>query len=457
MPAQPGYIGIDDSSVNSEGPPSKSSNALRIVGLVLALCGVGVVCIVIATGGALVDSSSSSSAVDEYVPLDDERPMYIQPALTVSQDALCNDGGKPNWHFRESLEGDHQNDWLFRFEGGSACFSNKTCWDRWDGSDHEFMVPAEGEVIYQDPEGGIFHGSPQINPDFHDYNAVHMHYCSSDSWMGTHSAGEGDNDSPFHYKGYYNMLGLFDELEAFPDYGFLEAETIFITGFSAGGLSSLNLAQEIHDKVQAIVPNADIYHLSDSGWFLSTLENVCEENMDCETYNNCPINTQMEWQTTFAGHQYNPDCAAFFGDDAWKCAFPEYSYPFLSDEVKDSTILLEAMYDQMNHDLHVGNDCVYNESLYWDEVRETLLASYTASGLRNYVTSSCTNHDHTCKQWYYDIILLDDISVAEHTATWLTEFAGTSDSYSALDDCIDGVDWDCNPTCPVHTLPNHVD
>ena len=387
--------------------------------------------------------------------LSEERPMYLQTGMTANPEALCNNGEPATWHFRESLSGANENKWIIRFEGGNACFDNNTCTTRWSTEeDRRFMTPAATEVIYQDPSGGVLNGDPERNPQFHDYNAIHMHYCSSDSWMGDNDLGEGTNDSPWVFKGYQIVMGLFDELEAKPEYNFANAESVLLVGYSAGGLSIVSIADATRDKVASVAPQAEISHICDSGWFMISADEACGELMDCETYNNCPLATQFELGYDFWGTSktLDPDCLA--SGLTYECTAPEYSWSFLNQDTKDNLLLIESQFDQMNHDLHVGAGCNMTEEEeddYWVYLQEALEDSLEETGIDDYLCTRCSNHDTTPKDWWYDIVLLeDDRNVADWVQGW---FDG--EDVKHWEDACDGKD--CNPTCPVHVPPDHID
>ena len=60
-----------------------------------------------------------------YCPDEGERPMLMYE-ITANDNAICNDGTKAEIHYRESLPGENENKWVFRFEGGDMCHSTVT-------------------------------------------------------------------------------------------------------------------------------------------------------------------------------------------------------------------------------------------------------------------------------------------------------------------------------------------
>ena len=118
------------------------------------------------------------------------------------------------------------------------------------------MTTAPTPIIYQDPEGGIFNGHPGdgttwTNPDYHDYNAITTHYCSSDSWVGNSTMR--DNEVGYHFMGYHNVFGTFEE--ALLQFGLETATEISITGFSAGCFGILMMSDQIFEWFEENVPN----------------------------------------------------------------------------------------------------------------------------------------------------------------------------------------------------------
>jgi len=420
-------------------------------------CGIGIiVAVLISLGISLYYLLVIENILYEECVLQGERPMYLQPGMTVNPKAVCNNGEPATWHFRKYLCSENQGDWVIRFEGGNCCFDNNTCTTRWsDEEDRRFMTPAATEEILQDPDGGILNGDPERNPDFHSWNAIHMHYCSSDAWMGSRDIGEGTNDSPWVYHGYDILMGLFDELNNKSEYGFHDATRVIIAGYSAGGLSMVSIADAIRAKVKSVVPNAEVIHMCDSGWFLVSAEELCKENMDCLTYNNCPLEEQFKRGYEFWGTENTLDAECILAGHSSNCSAPEISYSFLDQETKDNLILIENQYDQMNHDLHIGDGCTASDEVmdaYNVYLQERLWASYEIAGINSYVSSTCSNHDTTPKDWYYDITLLED---GRNLSMWIMDWINERQGLPTWEtEC---TEIDCNPSCPVHAPPAHVD
>jgi hypothetical protein len=127
----------------------------------------------------------------------DERPMLMYD-YTINQEAICNDGTPAKIHYRNYLGEENQHNWIFRFEGGNLCYDAETCAQRANGPEAAFMSAPTRPIIYQDPLGGVLNGDPAKNPSFHGWNAVHVHYCSSDLYTGDSAAAH--NDLGFAHK-----------------------------------------------------------------------------------------------------------------------------------------------------------------------------------------------------------------------------------------------------------------
>ena len=139
------------------------------------------------------------------------------------------------------------------FQGGGACFSAEMCAE---GSDSYTQVASGLEVTGTDDRApsGIFDLNDPSNP-FKDWSFVYVPYCTGDLHLGN-SEHEYSADVTVNHKGFVNASAAYDTLlEEFGD-----AQQVFVTGSSAGGVPSPMFGALVADDL----PDADVAVLSDA-------------------------------------------------------------------------------------------------------------------------------------------------------------------------------------------------
>ena len=92
--------------------------------------------------------------------------------------AICNDGTPGAYYIRPG-SGDNANKWIIYLKGGAACNNYCACRSRWLKEGHEKMSSSCWEKSID--IGGIFRGSANANPEFHDWSIAYVRYCTSDA------------------------------------------------------------------------------------------------------------------------------------------------------------------------------------------------------------------------------------------------------------------------------------
>ncbi|KAJ1287295.1 hypothetical protein BS78_03G419900 [Paspalum vaginatum] len=169
--------------------------------------------------------------------------------------AVCLDGTPPAYHFMPGF-GDGANNWLLHLEGGSWCRSFKSCARRKETN--------LGSSAYMDTRAefvGILSDDPSQNPDFYNWNKVKIRYCDGASFSGD-VQDEVKNGTGFFFRGQRIWEAVMAELLS---KGLARAKKAFLTGCSAGGLSTY-----IHcDDFRALLPKTStVKCLADGGFFL---------------------------------------------------------------------------------------------------------------------------------------------------------------------------------------------
>ncbi|KAL6853313.1 hypothetical protein ACP4OV_019342 [Aristida adscensionis] len=180
--------------------------------------------------------------------------------LTLLQDAthkgaVCLDGTPPGYHFLPGF-GDGSHKWLLHLEGGSWCRSFQSCAQR-----KQTNLGSSAHMYTREEFVGILSDDPSQNPDFYNWNKVKIRYCDGASFSGN-VEGEVKNGTSFFFRGQRIWEAVMAELLA---KGLSRAKQAFLTGCSAGGLSTY-----IHcDDFRALLPKTStVKCLADGGFFL---------------------------------------------------------------------------------------------------------------------------------------------------------------------------------------------
>jgi len=93
--------------------------------------------------------------------------------------AVCLDGTDAGFYFSAATDPKNKNDWQLYFQGGGWCYDEVDCLGRSHGGLGSSKDWAPTSSI-----GGIMSDNCTVNPDFCNFNRVHMVYCDGNSFSG---------------------------------------------------------------------------------------------------------------------------------------------------------------------------------------------------------------------------------------------------------------------------------
>jgi hypothetical protein len=194
-----------------------------------------------------------AASVSSAVPGDDF--LTIAPTAPVEYDgrtltAQCIDGGPYAYFVRRGTE----NKVLYYFQGGGACWEQLTC----------SIATCDTSVTPGDNPANAMSGFADMdNPanPFRNWNVVFVSYCSCDIHFGD-AAQDYDNfnpETPLHieHRGYQNSRIV----EKFAREHFVNPDTVFVTGSSAGAYGAWFNAPLLHEAW----PGSRFHILADAG------------------------------------------------------------------------------------------------------------------------------------------------------------------------------------------------
>jgi hypothetical protein len=240
----------------------------------------------------------------------------------TARKAVCNDGSPAVYYFRPGA-GEGRKKWVIFLQGGGACSSDAECAERWKNQRGLMTSNGANETAHFD---GIFSLNKQHNPDFADFNHVHVKYCSSDTFLGDteHTI----NGQRVQFRGHHIVNAVIEDLmnpQIIRHSNLREATEVIFCGSSAGAFG----AQNNIDRLSATLSWAKVKGILDSSW--KPIAEPYGANLKGK-----PVPTAESGGTTV--HSYwnsvlDDSCVAGSPGKANYCSFTMHLYPFLSTPV----------------------------------------------------------------------------------------------------------------------------
>ena len=199
------------------------------------------------------------------------------------------------------------------------CYDEVDCWGRSAGG-----LGSSSKWAPTSSMGGIMSDDCTANPDLCGFNRVHIGYCDGTSFSG-------NRDEPVVVKGkplYFRGRRIIDEvLKALMPLGLAKAETVLLTGCSAGGLATYLHTDYVGNKLKAEVPSMKKFRAASiSGFFLrhNTVEGKPVYATEMQTIFNLANST----------HGVNDACISSKAPaDQWQCNFAADSYAHIENPI----------------------------------------------------------------------------------------------------------------------------
>ena len=98
---------------------------------------------------------------------------------TEATGAVCLDGTPAGFYYSAATSTTNSNDWQLYFQGGGWCYDEEDCWGR-----SKTNLGSSKNWAKTSSMGGIMSDDCDTNPDFCNFNRVHMVYCDGNSFSG---------------------------------------------------------------------------------------------------------------------------------------------------------------------------------------------------------------------------------------------------------------------------------
>jgi hypothetical protein len=315
-------------------------------------------------------------------------------------DAVCNDGQPFALMVRLAEPTSAQRTrWVIGLEGGGFCDDDASpCSARSNYHTRPYSRPHGDYRSFT--QTGFLRQDPATNPPFAGANHVWMHYCTSDVWTGTHSAGTHtsfDGRSPdglTHFAGKNNVRAGLEILRQ--RFGLKDdpATEVLFMGTSAGAVGVLQNAHELAEQLPGAAADRRVRVLADGGWIPQWTGGW--RGPGATTYDG-----GLAAALDFWGAQVDPVCEHDHATNAQQCYFGSTIYPYLAG--RGRTRLHLPVFIQMSQldsvFAHVGQArCDAGPAAQWRALMQAELRDVATvfSGWDVYHTLSHT----TCKLAY---------------------------------------------------------
>ena len=192
---------------------------------------------------------------------------------TLYPQAACLDGSAPGFYYSK---GSDSSRWVVHAQGGGWCTSDADCASRaksalgsstsWTPTGCDSQTQSTSPVCYADGgDNGMLSNRSDDNPLLFNANKVFMAYCDGMSYASAREEPVTVGGETVYYRGRYNMDATFSSLF---DLGLSSAETVILSGCSAGGLAVYLHVDYLAAKVHAVNPTARVVGAPGAGFFL---------------------------------------------------------------------------------------------------------------------------------------------------------------------------------------------
>ena len=227
----------------------------------------------------------------------------------------------------------------------------------------------------------------KYNPNFYNWNKIFVRYCDGSSFMSDRIYEK--NGSKIYMKGKNNLLGVMNYLKI--NNNFTEADSVILSGFSAGSFATLIYANYI-DSLTTKKNNTFV--ISDSGFFYDLDDKVLKINK--------LVQKAYEYSTnhTEIVKLFNYYCdKQYIEKEPWKCMSGEY-FVF---NIKVPILSFQNVYDSWITRVINGNNCFLNRNYINNCSKQQMEKIYREGNLLIEKIHKYPRYDHITLFYYRKI------------------------------------------------------
>ena len=311
--------------------------------------------------------------------------------LDDSYNAKCLDGSNYRFNFIQG-KGEGKNKFFIYFEGGGCCGQDtlgddiiESCFKRANSSSGSKIGYFSSLIISRFIR--LLSSKEKYNPNFYNWNKIFVRYCDGAIFLSDRVYEK--NGSKIYMQGKNNILGVINYLKI--NNNFTEADSVVLSGFSAGALTSLIYANYIDSLTKK---KNNTFVISDSGFFYDLDEKVLKFNK--------LLNKLYEYSTNHTDIKkfFNYYCDKdYIEKEPWKCLSGDY---FVYN-IKVPILSLQNVYDSWLTRVVNGNDCWFNKNYIKNCSKEQMEKIYREGNLLIENIHNYPRNDHITLFYYRKI------------------------------------------------------
>eukprot|EP00047_Mylnosiga_fluctuans_P024931 m.176345 g.176345 ORF g.176345 m.176345 type:complete len:424 (-) comp9959_c0_seq19:118-1389(-) len=317
------------------------------------------------------------------------RLVLVSNETATRTGAACLDGSLPGFYYRPGV-GALAHKWRVHLRGGGWCFSAADCLARSKTELGTSTVwPARIEDTTNSPFG-LMTNESTVNPVMANWSTVFVPYCDGTSYTSKRASPLLVSGQSLWFRGRQNLDALFVTLQGL---GLNQADTVILTGTSAGGLATYLHA----DHVRAYVPQAAQYYaVPDAGLFLNHT-NMAGRYAYGEQFQNA-YGPNL-WDSAGGIPEA---CLAAHPTDGYKCLIAATAVQYS----RTRPFVVNSMADTYQIGAILGLGCDPSRSGSCSTTQLRALQAYrqdmidTATAIKQYTSgwflTSCLQHEETC-------------------------------------------------------------
>ena len=311
--------------------------------------------------------------------------------LDDSYNAKCLDGSNYRFNFVQG-KGEGKNKFLFYLEGGGWCGQEtlgdnfvESCFERAKsslGSNIGFFGSLVISTLIR-----LLSSKEKYNPNFYNWNKIFVRYCDGSSFMSDRIYEK--NGSIIYMKGKNNLLGVMNYLKI--NNNFTEADSVILSGFSAGSFATLIYANYI-DSLTTKKNNTFV--ISDSGFFYDLDDKVLKINkLVQKAYEYSTNHTEIVKLFDYYCDKH------YIEKEPWKCMSGEY-FVF---NIKVPILSFQNVYDSWITRVINGNNCFLNRNYINNCSKQQMEKIYREGNLLIEKIHKYPRYDHITLFYYRKI------------------------------------------------------
>lgn len=399
-------------------------------------------------------------------PVNGAMVAHIMKDFAASDGAVCLDGSPGAFFFSPAVNASNTNNWQIYFQGGGWCYEEQDCWNRAKGHIGSSNWLTDG--VSTSTLGGLLSPDCTVNPEFCNYNRVHILYCDGNSFSGNRDQPVTVNGQPIYFRGKRIMDAVLKTLAR--DHGLAAAENVLLTGCSAGGLSTYLHADYVGQQLAGMAKGIKRYKAAPISGFFLLHDTVEHKSVYAD---------QMRYIFQLANSSgpgsMNDAClAAHAPADKWMCNFAEVSYAHIESPVMPLNSALDSWQtgciytsEPVDHNSTANGNCASapgwracasdpeqcdgTQMGVMDQYEVDFQAKLSSSGTYSRAGNSAFIHScHThceAQGGQFNSITVNGVSMQQAVSTWWNEPANTpAQNYQACQYAVTSP-HKCNPTC----------